>query len=93
MHEELMKEYGVPSTAVPILVITDRGKQIAKIVPRGLWIIGLNGRLDLYSGSGHFIVLDRAPNFSPPDWHIAPAEKRRELQPMAADILRKVLAV
>ena len=91
MHEDLMKEYGVPATDVPVLNILHHGAWIAKLVPRALWIIGANGRLDLFIQDGHWILVDRAENFAPPRWEVAPADHRRKLQPFTHQFLTSVL--
>jgi hypothetical protein len=82
MHEELMQRFGVPARDLPVLGLSHDGKRSAHIEPRGLWIIGANGRLDLFSGSRHHVIVDAAENFQPPDWRIAPLSDRRKLQPL-----------
>jgi hypothetical protein len=81
MREELMQKFGVPARELPILQLSLNGKPSAHIEPRGLWIIGAKGRLDLFSGSRHYIIIDTAENFEPPDWRIAPLSDRRSRQP------------
>ena len=82
MSEELMQKFGVPARELPILQLLQDGKRSAHIEPRGLWIIGANGRLDLFSRSGHHVISDAAENFQPPDWRIAPLSNRRKRQPL-----------
>lgn len=93
MHEDLMKKYDVGETEVPILNIYQHGKWIAKLVPRGLWIIGANGRLDLFARNGQWVLVDRAENFQGPDWQIAPAEHRRSVEPLTREALHKALGL
>lgn len=83
MNEELMRRYGVSPVDLSILNIYDGDQGRAKLVPRGLWIIGANGRIDLYVGESHYIVVDRSENFMPPDWRIASASERRSLRPLS----------
>jgi hypothetical protein len=78
MHEDLMKQFGVPATTVPILTVQREGKWLGKLVPQGLWIIGANGRVDLFGQKGQAIIVDRSENFSPPNWLIAPSDQRRK---------------
>jgi hypothetical protein len=82
MREELMKKFGVPARDLPVLQLAHEGKVSAHIEPRGLWIIGANGRLDLFSAPGHYVIVDSAENFQPPDWRIAPLSDRQHLQPL-----------
>jgi hypothetical protein len=82
MREELMQKFSVPARELPVLQLSYQGKPSAHIEPRGLWIIGANGRLDLFSGLGHYVIIDSAENLEPPDWRIAPLSDRRKLRPL-----------
>ncbi len=93
MNEQLMKKFGVAATKLPILNIFDKQKRIARLVPDGLWIIGANGRLDLFTEDRQAIVVDRADNFEHPDWRIAPAAKRRDEKPLTAETWVKMLGL
>jgi hypothetical protein len=85
MREELMQKFGVEPRELPVLELSRSGQTSARIEPRGLWIIGANGRLDFYTRSGHYIMIDSAENFETPDWRIAPLSDRRALQPLNRD--------
>jgi hypothetical protein len=93
MDEELMRAFGVEAVDLPILEISNRDVPRAKLVPRGLWIVGTNGRLDLFAADRHWIIVDRAENFARPEWRIAPAERRSDLAPLDAVMLRAAIAV
>lgn len=93
MHEDLMKKYGVPETELPILNIYNDDRWVAKVVPRGLWIIGANGRLDLFAQNAQWIIVDRAENFETPIWQIAPADSRRKIEPLTHDIWLKAVGL
>ena len=80
MHEELMRKYGVPPRDLPVLRLLSRGTPAGRIEPRGLWIVGANGRLDFFRGNTHYLIVDTAENFAPPDWHIAAFPERNKLQ-------------
>jgi hypothetical protein len=71
MHEELMKTLKVPPRDLPILDLFKHGNPAASVEPRGLWIIGANGRLDLITGNEHYIIVDKAENFQDPRWSIS----------------------
>jgi hypothetical protein len=82
MHEELMRKFGIPARNLPILTLV-HGKEIAaRIEPRGLWIIGANGRLDFVRGRHHYVIVDTAESFARPNWHIAPLVSRDKLRPL-----------
>jgi hypothetical protein len=91
MHEELMQKFGVPPRDLPVMELSYNGKPSARIEPRGLWIIGENGRLDLFSRPGHYVIIDSAENFEPADWQIAPLSDRRNLKPLNGQTLRVAL--
>lgn len=56
MHEELMRKYDVGATQMLPLELEDRVGHVAKIIPRRLWIIGTNSRIDL-KGKRHYYLL------------------------------------
>jgi len=91
MHEELMQKFGVSARNLPVMELSYNGKPSARVEPRGLWIIGANGRLDLFSGPGHYVIIDSAGNFEPADWQIAPLSDRRNLKPLNGQTLSAVL--
>lgn len=92
MHEELMREFGVRARRLTILDLLGPEGARATIEPRGLWIIGANGRLDLTSDKDHFIILDRASSFQPPDWGIAPLTQRQQLSKLTQRSLLDALS-
>lgn len=83
MHEDLMKRFGVPATTLPVLTFLHGQTWVGKLVPQGLWIIGANGRVDMFSANGgQAIIVDRSENFAAPNWLIAPANDRRKTIPL-----------
>ena len=91
MHEELMRLFGVAAKRMPTLELRDRAGSMARFVPRGLWIIGSNGRVDLKRNGRHYLMVDMAENFEVPDWQAAPAERRCTREAVSEDWLRRVL--
>lgn len=91
MHEELMKKYNVPAKNLPVLELSHQGEVRARLEPRGLWIIGANGRVDFFHGSDHYVIVDSAENFEPPNWRIAPLLDRRKLEIFNRQALTKLL--
>ncbi len=68
MREELMKRPGVNKRKQPSLFVrTVAGKEIW-IRPKGLWVIGANGRVDIYAGNKVFTLVDVADHFQAPQW-------------------------
>lgn len=91
MNEELMREYNVAPAEIPLLTVFENGERVAKLVPRGLWIIGSNGRLDLFTRTSQWIVVDRSENFATRVWQIAPADHRRNSEPLTAETWLRAL--
>lgn len=90
MHEELMRNFGVPPRELPTFELIQDGMVNLRIRPYGLWIIGANGRLDLTRGRELFLILDHAKTFEPPSWQIAPATAR-DFKPFDAARLKALL--
>ena len=91
MDEELMRKFGVTAKRMPTLELKDRAGHVARLVPRGLWIIGSNGRVDLKRDGRHYLIVDMAENFEEPDWQAAPAERRCTREAVSEDWLQRIL--
>lgn len=91
MDEIMMRMKGVPGRDLPVLDLERSGKPEGYIEPRGLWIIGTSGRLDLVRPSRHYIIIDSAKNFAAPRWRIASLAERRDLKPLDRTRLRSIL--
>ncbi|MYG25627.1 MAG: hypothetical protein F4213_06335 [Boseongicola sp. SB0677_bin_26] len=91
MNEEMMRKFGVAPKRMPTLELRNREGQVARLVPRGLWIVGGNGRVDLKRDGHHYLVVDMAESFDTPDWQVAAAEKRCAREAISEDWLRRVL--
>lgn len=76
MHEELMREFSVPARSIPTLLLDSDAGRSAVLEPRGLWIIGANGRVDMKIGDRHYLLVDVAGNFEAPQWQAASLERR-----------------
>jgi hypothetical protein len=90
MNEELMQQHGISSRPLRILDISTENTVCASIIPRGLWIIGANGRFDIRSERGIFIIIDRSQAFETPSWYIAALEDRR-FEPLTQNIFQAIL--
>lgn len=78
MSEELMRNFAVPDRDLPILDVLENGEAIASFVPRALWIIGADGRVDLITSSGtDILVYDGGA--TPPGWQVADRNRRTQL--------------
>ena len=91
MHEELMQKFGVPPRGLPVLDLIHTDGKRAIVKPRGLWIIGANGQLDLRGSTGAYIVIDKASSFSPPSWHVAALTDRTKLVKLTQTKFRQII--
>lgn len=91
MHEPLMRKFGMNAKPMPTLELRDSAGHSARLEPRGLWIIGANGRVDLKGGGQRYLIVDIAENFEAPDWQAARAEKRRDREAVSRGWLRRIL--
>lgn len=92
MHEELMQRFGVPERHLPLLILERDGETRARMEPRGLWIIGANGRVDLIGRKSHFLIIDRAESFEPANWQVSALDDRFREEPLTAARLLEMLA-
>jgi hypothetical protein len=76
MHEEMMRRFDVAARHLPVLEILREGRLVATLEPRGLWITGANGRVDLVGNGRHYLLVDVAENFAQSDWRISPLAQR-----------------
>jgi hypothetical protein len=91
IDEELMRSNGVPPRKLPTLEFRDQYNRSGKIIPRGLWIIGANGRLDMYYEDRHFVIVDKADNFNLPQWKIADWKGERSFSALDRASFEKAL--
>ncbi len=81
MLEPLMKRLGVPQRELPTLELLRDGTVSLRFRPYGLWIIGVNGRIDLVKGRDFYVIDDRAMTFEAPSWYIAAVSESRDSEP------------
>lgn len=79
MSEELMRNFGVPDRELPILDVLQGQETLASLVPRALWIIGANGRVDLITRGGTQILVHDT-TLLPPMWQVADQGDRTKLR-------------
>ncbi len=96
MHEELMRRFRIGRKEIPTRILTGRTGNSAWLKPRALWIIGVNGRIDLKrdgpeASIHHYLIVDMASNFKPPDWQVVPAKRRYDREPVTEDWLKRIL--
>ena len=92
MNEEMMQTYKVAPRELPVLDLENGSGRAAYLEPRGLWIVGTNGRVDLYAGEKHYLILDRSEAFAKPDWSISDFNKRSKHEKLDRGSFRAALA-
>jgi len=70
MHEEMMLRADAPARQQPTLLLHSPHGAIVRFKPKALWVIGANGRIDIYAPKGVFALLDGAEPFEAPVWQL-----------------------
>jgi len=91
MHEKMMQEFGVEATRLPTLELHEGDAPAVRLIPRALWIIGTNGRVDLKGDIGRYIIIDTADNFEKPHWEVSRADRRSDREPVTRGWLPRIL--
>jgi hypothetical protein len=69
MNEDLMRRFKVPAAQMPTFEVRRGVDRVMRVQPKGLWIIGANGRIDLTSATASYIMIDNSePLSGSPDW-------------------------
>lgn len=91
MREELMRKFGIAAKQIPTLNLFEQSGEPARLQPRGLWIIGGNGRIDLKYDGQHYFIVDFAESFESPNWQAIHAERRTEHEEITQEWLAHIL--
>jgi hypothetical protein len=86
MQEELMRRFHIPARELPIIRL-EKDAAFALFKPKGLWVIGANGRIDLYTSKSVFVLIDTAENFEPAQWMIYRGSETIKGRPFAPALL------
>jgi hypothetical protein len=68
MHEHQMKLHDVPAREMPKLTMKSAAGRNVFVWPEALWVMGANGRVDIHSEKGYYVIIDIADEFQPPQW-------------------------
>lgn len=60
LDDEPMRRFGVAPVAMPSFDLCDGARRICRFLPKGLWVIGANGRVDLVGRQTSCILVDEA---------------------------------
>ena len=92
MEEGLMKSFNVPFKEIDAVDIFKNGKMKLTIRPFGLWIMGANGRIDLTSEKGNFILVDHAEQFEQTQWKLFQKNNRQNWVEFNKESLLNILS-
>jgi hypothetical protein len=88
MLEQPMRRFGVPAREMPVFEIRSEAQRVLRFQPRGLWVIGANGRVDLITRKAAPILFDRAkPLARPTDWQLFDSHRSIGSVPLTQDVL------
>lgn len=92
MSEEMMQQFAVTDRDLPILDVTIGDEVLGSFVPRGLWLIGAWGRIDLITRTQtHAIVAIKDEERLV--WKISSTSNRRDMQDFNLEYLPHLLGV
>lgn len=92
MHEEMMRNYGVGPREMETRHIFQDGVFQLAIVPKALWVIGANGRLDILGKGINRILVDYADRFSPPQWKLVRTSSRMDREDFSKEVFLGLLS-
>lgn len=78
MFEMLMSEFEIPPTELKSINVFNRNTYVLSIKPKGLWIIGANGRIDILSLMENYIIVDIAEQFQEPIWKVYRNDRKKK---------------
>ncbi len=81
MNEELMQKFGVSPVSLPVLEVKRKSVLVASFKPIGLWVIGANGRIDILTKEGSYILVDLEGKNKPSDWRVYTPKNRKKSIP------------
>jgi hypothetical protein len=92
MREELMTRFGIPAAEMPSFEVHQGESKLMRVQPKGLWIVGANGRVDVITPTGSFILVDRSTPLShQPDWFYSDPSQRTSLTRLTKETFLDIL--
>lgn len=86
MSEEMMQKFAVPDRELPVLDVLRGDQVVTSFVPRGLWLIGAWGRIDIITEERSWILVAiKKDNES--EWRLVSSENRRQTRPFEKTLL------
>jgi len=93
LHESVMVDSDMGPVDMPHVTVSSSGNRTIEVVPRGLWMIGANGRIDVRTPDGVLMIIDRSRGFGKdPEWTLYHAGIRRDGVPFEPGMLDRYMA-
>ncbi len=92
MSEEMMQKFAVTDRELPILDVLRGDQVVISFVPRGLWLIGAWGRIDIITKERTWILvaIKKDNEF---EWQLVSPEDRRQTRPFEKALLVELTSV
>lgn len=91
MSEEPMREFAVSDRELPVLDVLQSDQVIASLVPRGLWLIGAWGRVDIITKDKTLTVVAKKRDNGEFEWVLISPEGVRQTVAFDKSILLELL--
>ena len=85
MNEKLMQIAGVEPKNIPTLRLSNYVNGTVVFEPRGLWILGTNGRVDVKYKGRRYFTCDYAEYLEQPDWKAINSMNWRDVEPLTQE--------
>lgn len=89
MSEEMMQKFAVTDRELPILDVLRGDQVVTSFVPRGLWLIGAWGRIDIITKERTWILV-AIKNKNELEWRLVSSEDRRQTRPFEKALLEEL---
>ena len=92
MSEEIMRRFGVGPRMMPTFEIRAGDRRVMRFQPKGLWIIGANGRVDLITNAAAPILVDQSEPLSrSSNWQLYNSSNHGRSVPLTPDTFRDLV--
>jgi hypothetical protein len=92
MSEELMQRFGVQQRMMPTFEIRAGERRVMRFQPKGLWVIGANGRVDLITKVAAPILVDQSEPLSRPrNWQLYDSSDHGRSVPLTQETFRDLV--
>lgn len=92
MSEELMRRFDVGAKMMPTFEIRAGNQRVLRFQPKGLWIIGANGRVDLITKAAAPILVDQSePLSDSSNWQLYDPRNRNGSVPLTQETFRDLV--